>query len=153
MCSCNFPMILVKIFTSARQVLLRNQKTGIGRTLCNCGCFYETWWRHQMETFPAFLALCAVNSPYKSQWRGALMFSLMCAWFSLLGKQSRGGDLRRHCAHNDVIVMKLKPCIYTIIWPQSTYITIPFPKFLLVTSRGRHGVSNQPTVCLMPYSG
>ena len=24
---------------------------------------YVTWWRHQMETFPALLALCAGNSP------------------------------------------------------------------------------------------
>ena len=43
------------------------------------------WWRHQMETFSALLALCAgnspvpVNSPHNGQWRGALMFSLICA--------------------------------------------------------------------------
>ena len=35
------------------------------------------WWRHQMETFSASLALCAGNSPvtgefpHKGQWRGA----------------------------------------------------------------------------------
>ena len=40
----------------------------------------------QMETFPAKLALCAathrlpVNSPHKGRWRGAFMFSLICAW-------------------------------------------------------------------------
>ena len=44
----------------------------------------KPWWRHQMETFSALLALCAgnspvpVNSPHKGQWRGALMFSLIC---------------------------------------------------------------------------
>ena len=44
-------------------------------------------WRHQMETFSALLAFCAGNSPvtgefpaHKGQWRGALMFSLICAW-------------------------------------------------------------------------
>ena len=43
------------------------------------------WWRHQMETFSALLALCAGNSPvtgefpHKGQWRGALMFSLIWA--------------------------------------------------------------------------
>ena len=26
-------------------------------------CFLSPWWRHQMETFSALLALCAVNSP------------------------------------------------------------------------------------------
>ena len=45
----------------------------------------NTWWRHRMETFSALLALCAgnspvtVNSPHKGQWRGALIFSLICA--------------------------------------------------------------------------
>ena len=39
-----------------------------------------------------------VNSPHKGQWRGALMFSLI---------HHRGaGDLRRHRAHYDVIVME-----------------------------------------------
>ena len=43
-----------------------------------------TWWRHQMVTFSALLALCAVihrslvNSLHKGQWRGALVFSLVC---------------------------------------------------------------------------
>ena len=46
------------------------------------------WWRHQMETFSALLAVCAGNSPvpmkspHKDQWRGALMFSLICAWIN-----------------------------------------------------------------------
>ena len=41
----------------------------------------KAWWRHQMETFSASLAICAGNSPVpnKGQWRGALMFSLICA--------------------------------------------------------------------------
>ena len=44
----------------------------------------SSWWRHQMETFSALLALCAGNSPvpvispHKGQWRGVLMFSLIC---------------------------------------------------------------------------
>ena len=27
----------------------------------------RAWWRHQMETFPAFLAICAGNSPVASE--------------------------------------------------------------------------------------
>ena len=44
-----------------------------------------TWWHHDMETFSALLATCAGNSPvpvispHKGQWRGALMFPLICA--------------------------------------------------------------------------
>ena len=41
----------------------------------------NTWWRYQMETFSALLALphSPVNSPHKGQWCGALMFALICA--------------------------------------------------------------------------
>ena len=65
------------------------------------------WWRHQMETFSALLATCAgnspvpVNSPHKGQWRGALMFSLICVWVN----NGEAGDLRRYRAHYDVTVM------------------------------------------------
>ena len=47
-----------------------------------------------------------VNSPHNGQWRGALMFSLICAWFMGWVNNREAGDLRRHNAHNDVIVMK-----------------------------------------------
>ena len=69
------------------------------------------WWRHQMETFSALLALCAgnspvpVNSPHKGQWRGALMFSLINAWINDWVNSRAAGDLRRISGHYDVIVM------------------------------------------------
>ena len=46
-----------------------------------------------------------VNSPHKGQWRGALMFSLICVWISGWVYNREAGDLRRHCAHYDVILM------------------------------------------------
>ena len=79
-------------------------------------CWYEilhdsgSWWRHQMETFFALLSLCVgihrslVNSPHKGQWRGAFVFFDLHP-NKLLSKQSWACDLRRHCAHYDVIVM------------------------------------------------
>ena len=49
----------------------------------------KTWWRHQMETFSALLALCAGNSPVTREFpsqrpvtRRSLMFSLICAWIN-----------------------------------------------------------------------
>ena len=45
-----------------------------------------------------------VNSPHKGQWRGALMFSLICAWINAWVNNREAGDLRRHRAHYDVIV-------------------------------------------------
>ena len=73
----------------------------------------NTWWRHQMETVSALLAICAgnspapVNSPHKGQWRGALMFSLICARINGWVNNREAGDLRRHPTHCDVIVMTL----------------------------------------------
>ena len=46
-----------------------------------------------------------VNSPHKGQWRGALMFSLICAWINGWLNNREAGDLKRHHAHCDVTVM------------------------------------------------
>ena len=47
-----------------------------------------------------------VNSPHKGQWRGALMFSLICAWINDWVNNREAGDLGRHRTHYDVIVMQ-----------------------------------------------
>ena len=47
------------------------------------------------------------NSPQKGQWRGALMFSLICAWINGWVNNGKAGILRRHRAHYDVIVITL----------------------------------------------
>ena len=38
-----------------------------GGSRCQHSEFSMTWWRHQMETFSALLALCAENSPVTSE--------------------------------------------------------------------------------------
>ena len=48
-----------------------------------------------------------VNSPHKGQWRGALLFSLIWVWINGWVNNHRAGDLRRHRAHDDVIVMNI----------------------------------------------
>ena len=48
-----------------------------------------------------------MNSPHKGQWRGALMFSLICVWMGDWVNNREAGDLRRHRAHNVVTVMIL----------------------------------------------
>ena len=67
-----------------------------------------TWWRHQMETFSVLLALCVGNSQVtgKGQWCGALMFSLIHDWINGWVNNREAGDLRCHCAHYDVTVMR-----------------------------------------------
>ena len=79
-------------------------------------------WCHEMEIFSALLALCAGNSPVTGkfpalgQWRGALVFSLslICAWINFGRVNNReAGDLRRHRACFDVVVMGLPQQIKT----------------------------------------
>ena len=75
------------------------------------GCIYKIWWRHQMESFSALLALCAgnspgpVNSPHKGQWRGALMFSLIYTWINDWVNNREAGDFLCHRGHYNVNVM------------------------------------------------
>ena len=42
------------------------------------------------------------------QWRGALVFSLICVWINGWVNDREAGDLRRYRAHYDVIVMVLQ---------------------------------------------
>ena len=64
-------------------------------------------WKH----FPCYKPFVSrihrwpVNSPHKGQWRGALLFSLICAWIYGWVNNHEAGDLRQHRAHYSVIVM------------------------------------------------
>ena len=49
-----------------------------------------------------------VNFPHKGQWRGALMFSLICAWIKGWINIREAGDSRRHRAHYYVTVCPLE---------------------------------------------
>ena len=70
-----------------------------------------TWWRHQWKHFPCYWTFVRgihrspVNSPHKGQWRGALMFSLICARINGWVNNREAGDLRRYSGHYDVTVM------------------------------------------------
>ena len=43
----------------------------------------------------------------KGKWRGALMFSLICAWINGWVNNREAGDLTRYSAHYDITVMLL----------------------------------------------
>ena len=59
-----------------------------------------------------------VNSPHKGQWRGSLMFTLICARINGWVNNREAGDLRRYRTHYDVIVMwfhrELFPCLLCV---------------------------------------
>ena len=56
-------------------------------------------------TFVPGIHRSPLNSPHKGQWRGALMFSLICARINGWLNNGEASDLRRHRAHYDVIVI------------------------------------------------
>ena len=66
-------------------------------------------WKHFPRHWPFVRGIhrSPVNSPHKGQWRGALMFSLLCAWMNGWVNTSEVGDLRRYRAHYDVIIIIL----------------------------------------------
>ena len=83
---------------------------------CFCSC--EDWdlkaenhddvikWKRFPRYWPFVWGIhrSPVNSPHKGQWRGALMFSLICAWTNGWVNNRNSGDLRRHHAHYDLTV-------------------------------------------------
>ena len=66
-------------------------------------------WKHFRRCWPFVRGIhrSPANSPHKGQWRGALMFSLICAWMNRWVKNREAGDLRRHRAHYDVTAMNI----------------------------------------------
>ena len=63
-------------------------------------------WKHFPRDWPFARGIHPpVNSPHKGQWRGALMFSLICVWINPWVNNREAGDLRRYRAHYDVTVM------------------------------------------------
>ena len=64
-------------------------------------------WKHFPRYWPFARGIhrSPVNSPHKDQWRGALMFSYICTRINGWVNNGEAGDLRRHGAHYDVVVM------------------------------------------------
>ena len=64
-------------------------------------------WKHFPRYWPFVRGIqrSPVNSPHKGQWRGALMFTLICTRINDWVNNGEGGDMRRYRAHYDVTVM------------------------------------------------
>ena len=64
-------------------------------------------WKHFPRHWPFVRGIhrFPMNSPHKGQWRGALMFTLICGRINGWVNNREAGDLRRYRAHSDVIVM------------------------------------------------
>ena len=73
-------------------------------------------WKHFPRYWPFVRGIhrSPVKSQHKGQWRGALMFSLICTWIKGWVNNGEAGDLRRYRAHFDTTVM-CKPYILSLI--------------------------------------
>ena len=135
---CNYLSMLVlnSNYVSKRgssALLTSTQNTRCeNRSLKHLDCILPTsfvllpWWRQQMETFSALLAICAENSPHKGQWRGALMFSLICVLINGWVNNRQAGDLRRYRAHYDASVMAMFYAESSWIKGSKLQLNIPF---------------------------
>ena len=92
-------------------------------------CMIQCWsthddvikWKHFPRYWPFVRGIqrSPVISPHKGQWRGALMFSLICAGINGSVNNREAGDLRCHRVHYDAIVIHdmiclLAGCIYDL---------------------------------------
>ena len=99
-------------------------------------------WKHLPRYWPFVRGIhrLAVNSPHKGQWRGALMFCLICAWINAWINNLEAGDLRRRRAHYDVIKCLPKPLVVTV-QPINACCYSAAPKSLLsVTTHSMNNV-------------
>ena len=81
-------------------------------------------WKHFPRDWPFVRGIhrSPVISPHKGQWRGALMFSLICVSINESVNNREAGDLWRDRAHHDVIVMS-KHKVFGKIYRQLTTTT------------------------------
>ena len=80
-------------------------------------------WKHSPRNWPFMRGIhrSPVNSLHKGQWRGALMFPLICVWINGWINNRKAGDLRRYRTHYDVTVMITDP------WVGNTLVIGGFP--------------------------
>ena len=72
-------------------------------------------WKHFPRYWPFVRGIhrSPVNSLHKGPWRGALLFSLICARINGWVNNGEADDLRRHHAYYDVTVFEWRGCWYT----------------------------------------
>ena len=88
----------------------------LGGAICDHNHDDVIKWKHfpRYWLFVREIHRSLVNSPRKGQWRGALMFTLICARIKGWVNNGAAGDLRRNRAHYGVTVMSVCSYVYYI---------------------------------------
>ena len=114
----NFSEILIKIET------LFIHENASKNIVCEMAAILSRGSWVKWEYFPRYwpfvrgIHRSPLNRPHNGEWRGALMFSLICAWTNDWVNNRDAGDLRRHRAHYDVTVMFALLISFTANVPQ-----------------------------------
>ena len=131
-----FPAPLLTVYSSARKeiihgVIIRISSQGLGREHHNLTFFFVVArlncdvisWKHFSRYWPFVRGIhrWPVNSPHKGQWRGALIFTLICAWIDSWVHNRKAGDR----THYDVTV------IADVTYVQQSFETVPHTESVL----------------------
>ena len=107
--SFEMPWRSYEVFVMKKLELIMRHRCGSGQ---RSRVKNNPWWRHQMKTFFALLALCAGNSPVTGEFSAQtpVVTRSFDVFFDLclnkrLSKNGDAGDLRHNRAHYDVNVM------------------------------------------------
>ena len=106
-------------------------------------------WKHFPRYWPFVWGIyrSPMNSAHKSQWRRALICSLMCVWINGWVNNREACDLRRHRAHYDVTLMGI--CNWVLysgkqgtVWKHESTNYIHFEVWMKLCRE--NGVTRQP---------
>ena len=87
-----------------------------------CNCYIFVLFSTLFCTYPFNLMMTSSNVNIfgvTGQWRGALMFSLICAWLNGWVNNGEVGDLRHHRAHYGVTVV-----FWWLVWSVSASLAV-----------------------------
>ena len=95
-----------------------------------------TKWKHFPRYWPFVRGIqrSPVICPHKGKWLGALMFSFICAWINGWANNFEAGNLRRHRAHYDVIVMMQRMRAQSERWHSSVLKKVSIIELSMKTS-------------------
>ena len=96
------------IGSSTARLLVHNQSANSPGDLCHHDDVVK--WKHIPRNWPFVRGIhrSPMNSPHRGQWRGALMFPLICVWINGWENNRDAGDLLlcllwRHCNYRRAI--------------------------------------------------
>ena len=125
---------MLKLFLGNMNIYLQFRSFSDGTCCCNPPWYWRQWdiyhahddvikWKYFPRYWPFVRGIHRppVNSPHKGQWRGTLMFSLICAWINDWVNNREASDLRRHRAHYDITAMMLNTLVHDNLRAQGAW--------------------------------